>query len=838
MPPGSPFRTMKAAFGFIAASLAPQGNVFAAPSLSVDPAVFNDDSLATPPPRLDYDPDAWAGEEPPDASFVNRREVPPVATQFGAEPQTLVLSPIVNGETQEGVFAVERSATGMLSAAARDLRGARIKVPAGFNDTDLVPLSSLPGLLAGYDEPNQALALEVPDNLRDPFLLRVTEPRDRVDLSHLQTTRNLQLNYRLQGTTSLSGGARDSLDGDVVLVASGGFSQFVGTGSFGTGRGFVRGESFFRLEDTARVRTYRLGDVVTGAVGISNAIRLGGLQVQSNFQQRPDIFRGPLPQFAGTAALPSTLDLYVDSLKVFSSKVPRGPFLLQSLPQISGRTLTVVTTDTNGREIQISRPAYFAPGLLRKGLAEYSLEAGFPRLGGSSTLGRYLDFFASSGTLRYGVTDRLTLEGHLESGGGLVNGGIGLAAALGYLGALNASFSISNLNGRTGGRIAADYQIGLGGLSGFYSLTREFGDYDSLGDVTALRALGSRPGGLASSLERGRESVDRIGIFFQLPFDPTTIDLAYNRIDLSRTRTRTVSAGFSRRLTDRLSLNGNALMDLENDHNIAARVTFSLRLGRFANASISGDRSRGVSNYAVTLNGFNAGRQNRLGYTLRQQGDDEGNVFRSGRIEYRLPQALLTGAIDQTKGNARAQFGLEGAVLFADNRLFPANRIGESFALIKNAGPGADILQNGRRIARSDRRGNAFLPELEAFDETRISLDPTQLPTDFEAQNGTEFIIVAARRNGAVVDFGVRKITAGIVVIVDKDGKPFPPGTQVMRESMEPEIMGYDGEVFLRDLKDENLVTIDRGEAGTCTASFAYSQEEADQPKIGPVTCQ
>jgi len=834
----SPVRFINTALGLLAASLSSESSAVAAPRLAVDPTIFGDDSLATPPQQLDYDPGVWSQDEALSAGLANRAVPAADGPGNGMEPQTLALSPIVNGETLDGVFAVERSATGALSAIAGDLRGARIKVPASFVDTDLVPLSSLPGLLASYDEPNQALALEVPDNLRDPFLLTVTEPRDKADLSRLKTTRNVQLNYRLFGTTSLSGGGRDSLDGDIVLVASGGFKQFVGTGSFSTGRGFVRGESYFRLEDPARVRTYRLGDIVTGAVGISGAVRLGGLQVQSNFQQRPDIFRGPLPQFSGTAALPSALDLYVDSLKVFSSKVPRGPFLLQSLPQISGRTLKVITTDASGREIQISKPVYFAPGLLRKGLAEYSLEAGFPRIGGSSTLGRYLDLFASSGTIRYGLTDRLTLEGHFESGGGLVNGGVGMAAAFGYLGALNASFSVSDLAGRGGSRIAADYQIGLGGLNGFYSLVREFGEYTTLGDVTALRALRGRPRSSLSSFARGRESVDRAGIFFQLPFDPTTIDLAYNRINLSGTQTRTVSAGFSRRLTDRLSVNGNALMDLNDDHNIAARLTFSLRLGTFANASFSGDRARGVSNYAVTLSGFNAGRQNRLGYTLRQQGNDEGNAFRSGRIEYRLPQALLTGAIDQTKGNARAQFGLEGAVLLADNRLFPANRIGESFALIKNAGPGADILQNGRRIARSDGRGNAFLPELEAFDETRISLDPTQLPTDYEAQNGTEFNIVAARRNGAIVDFGVRKVFAAIVVIVDKDGRPFPPGTQVMREGMEPEIMGYDGEVFLRDLKEENLVTIDRGDAGICTASFAYSQREADQPKIGPVICQ
>lgn len=837
------FRLLYTAIGAMAGSAIPGGPAFATPRLPIDPAAFSDDNLAYPPPRLDYDPevfaracspgDAGCSEQPVRNGFAESATVPDAP---GAGPQILALSPSVNDERQSEIFAVERSEAGAFSVTAGDLRSARIKVPAEIGDSAYVPLASLPGVTAKYDEANQGLALDVPDPQRVPLELTVVKPRDKTDLSKLRTQPNIQLNYRLLASSAISGFGNDTLNGELLMVASSRFAQFVSGASFGTGIGIVRGETVARIEDPYRVRTYALGDVVTGAVGFSGAVRLGGLQVQSNFQQRPDIFRGPLPQFAATAALPSAVDLYIDSLKAYSTKVPRGPFVLQSLPQLSGRTLSVVTTDLTGHETRISRPYFYAPGLLRRGLAEYSFELGFPRLGGTSALGRYLDFLATSATVRYGFTDRLTVEGHGETGDGLINGGVGLSAALGYFGSLNASLSGSSFKGDQGAHATLDYQLGLGGISGFASFVREFGKYNTLGDVTAARALNVSPNG--SQLPRQKQAIDRAGIFFQLPFDPATIDLSYNRIDLGATRTRTASAGFTRRINGRLSVNGMMMVDLERSNAIAARINFNLRLGSFATATIGGNHSPGANNYAVTVNGFNAGRQNQIGYTLSQRGDDEGNASRSARLEYRLPQVLLSGAIDQSKGDVRGQVSAEGALLFADNRLFPANRIGESFALIKNAGPGAEILQNGRRIARSSRKGNALLPELEAFDETRIGLDPTKLPTDFEAQNGTEFDIVTSRRNGAIVDFGVRKIFAGIVVIVDRDGKPFPPGTQVLREGFEPDIMGYDGEVFLRDLKPTNLIKIDRGEAGLCTASFAYSEKEADQPRIGPVKCQ
>lgn len=753
-------------------------------------------------------------------------------------PELLALAPTLNGTPEDKILTIEREPGTGFVAQAEELRAMRIRIPEGAAKDGKVALSRLPGLVARYDEENQAISLDVPDPLLDPFPVPFQELIKQPDISGLSKLSNVQLNYRAEVSSTFDN-SPTILSGDAQLVATTGFLQFVSGGFFSTENGFKSTQTFLRYEDVKNVRVYALGDVATGAVGFSTSLRLAGFQVQSNFQERPDVFRTPFQRFTASAALPSTLDLFVDQSNVFTGKVPKGPFEVVTPPAVTGREIILVTKDVNGQERRVVAPFFVAPGLLGKGLIEYSAEVGVPRtgfgLGGKS----FQNFFVGSATARYGLTNRTTVEGHAEAGGGLVNGGIGFSQALGFLGSINGSASASRFRGKMGTRFTADYQVSLANANFFASALRESGKYFDLGDISALRASRSMSGSPPLLFPvTGRQSAIRGGFSFRPTFDPININLSYNRVTSSGSRVQALGLGFSRRITNKINLNGDSSFDLERKGQFAARLSLNIILGGRTNAIISGDTGNGTRNYSVTLNGFNSGRQNDFGYTFTQRGDDQGNASRNGAIQYRLPQALLTAAIDQSGKNYRARAGAEGALVLADGSLFAANRIGDSFVVVRNAGAGSPILQNGRRIARATAKGNAFLSQVEAFGNTRIGIDPKNLEADFEPKSDTEFEIRPARRNGAVVDFGVRKVFSGIVVFVGQDGKPFPAGTQVMREGLEADIMGYDGETFMRDLKPSNTITIGLGEGRTCSATFSYNETDADQPKIGPVKCQ
>ncbi len=272
--------------------------------------------------------------------------------------EMLALAPIVNGVPVDTIITVERLGDGSFRLRAGDLRALRVILDPAIGDDDRVALSSLPGVSARYVEATQSLALNIPDLLLTPTYIDARAGFRPIDVSKIVTTSGVLFNYRLFGTAQSGDGRDVRLTGDTEIVGMTPLGLFVTNGTFATsgGRSFVRGDSFFRHEDVARVMTVTVGDFATGALIFSRSVRLGGVQVQSDFQQRPDLFTGPLPQFAGSAALPSAIELYADNLKVFSTNVPPGPFVLRSLPQITGNELRIVTTDASGRQTEITTP--------------------------------------------------------------------------------------------------------------------------------------------------------------------------------------------------------------------------------------------------------------------------------------------------------------------------------------------------------------------------------------------------------------------------------------------------------------------------------------------------
>src|SRR5690606_10202782 len=77
----------------------------------------------------------------------------------------------------------------------------------------------------------------------------------------------------------------------------------------------VRLDSSATVSFPDRLLVATAGDSLTAATGWSRSTRFGGLQIGTDFGLQPYIVTTPLTQFFGEAALPSTVELYVDGLK-------------------------------------------------------------------------------------------------------------------------------------------------------------------------------------------------------------------------------------------------------------------------------------------------------------------------------------------------------------------------------------------------------------------------------------------------------------------------------------------------------------------------------------------
>jgi outer membrane usher protein len=199
---------------------------------------------------------------------------------------------------------------------------------------------------------------------------------------------------------------------------------------------------------------------------------------------------------------------------------------------------------------------------------------------------------------------------------------------------------------------------------------------------------------------------------------------------------------------------------------------------------------------------------------------------------------MFEGSVMENRGQMRGTAYMEGSVVGMGGGLFFAQRIDDSFAVIEGAGEHTPVLSNTRLATRTDRSGRALVPYLSSFQPNAVSIDPSEMPVDLKPAR-TEAVVIPGDRAGVIIDFGVARIAAAIVILVDSSGTPLPVGSTVLLEGMaEPAVVGFDGRTYLTDLGPHNSIRVLREDSGECSASFDFTPVAGEQIEIGPLACQ
>jgi outer membrane usher protein len=764
----------------------------------------------------------------------------------------MVLDASVNGAPSRLLVTVILAKDNSFKAKAGELRALRIKVDPALSDNTWVALGSIPGLEASYDEQHQTINLQVADISLMPYVLGMGGARRVTDLSLIRPTPGGVLNYDLFGVSATH--QRSYLSGNFEAIAMTPYGNVSTSALYNSQRGYglhddrhtLRLDSTWRYIDPRTVRSYALGDFISGALDWSSSIRMAGFQVQSAFRQRADLVSWTMPQFSGSAALPSTLDLYVNNMKVFTGQVPTGPFELQSLPFISGGEVKIVTTDVNGRQVEITRPYYAAPGLLKTGLSEYSLDIGAPRRNYGMTSSNYDGIVAGAGSYRYGLSDTTTVEANLQgTSDGLKLAGLGLVQALGGYGALTLAGGTSHYRSESGNYFKIQTDIQIKGLRAYLGTERTSSGYYDLARVSLRRDALRRedlnlnhPYEPWMDLTARASAINRAGLNFQPWFDhATTTSLNYIRIQSASDTFRMINLSLARRLSQNVSAYLTAFQDPSDRANYGVYATLNFTLGGSTRGILSADRSGGNNSLGQQLSGNTGTGQGTADWILSNRAYSEGDAWRSAEVGYRASFADLRAQIDDVGRLTRTTAQISGALVVAGGDVFASNHIGEAFAIVRNAGPNSEIRQSGARVAQANGRGNALLPQLQPYSETTISIDPTNLPIGWEPE-ATQRVVAASWRQGSIADFGVKPSHGAVVILHDVQTHPIPIGRTVRLDgSREMSIVGNDGEVYLKGLSNANRVTVDLESEGSCAATFSYI-DDGTLPSIGPLTCR
>ncbi len=755
-------------------------------------------------------------------------DLPPPPTEMAAVADaTLYLDVWVNQVPRVELVPVQQR-NGRLYLESDVLRSAGIDLPG--NPQGEVELDAVQSLHVDYDSQNQRLMLQVP-----PAWLPDQQVGDRnlYPPSDARSSFGALFNYDLY--------LNDIDEGGTYLAAWNELRLFDSWGSFATTgqwrqsfqrmpgddsrQGFLRYDTLWRYTDEQRLLTYDAGDLVTGALPWTGSVRVGGVQVSRDFGARPDLVTYPLPAFAGEAAVPTSLDLFINGYKSSTTELQPGPYTLTNVPFINGAgEAVVVTTDALGRQVSTTLPFYVTSTLLQKGLSDFSVAAGSLRRDYGVRDFSYGPGVASA-SLRHGVSDSFTLESHVETAESLLLGGLGGNMRLGNFGVLNAALAQSQFEGEKGHQVAFGYQFNSQRLGFNYQRLQRHGGYADLSRVdTPDMQLSQRSEQVTASL-----NLNRYGSLGAGYFDVRAGD---------GTRTRLLNLSWSKPLWGNSSLYLSANREI-GDSQWAVQAQLVIPFDLHGTLALSTERSQQGEdlqrvNYsrAVPLGGG-------VGYNLGYATGGDRDAYRQADVTWRLQSVQLQVGAYGSSGAMTRWADATGSLVWMDAGLFAANRIDDAFVVVSTGGY-ADIpvRYENQEVGRTDRNGHLLVPYGSGYYRGKYEIDPMNLPPDILAAE-VEQRVAVRRGSGYLLEFQLKRVMAASIELVDVGQQALKLGSRVThQQSGGQAVVGWDGLVYLENLSPHNRLRVDLEGGGQCQVEFDLPEGEGSIPLIGPLVCR
>ena len=734
-----------------------------------------------------------------------------------------VLVVTLNRQPQREPIVALRDARGAVFVGATDFAQWRLRIP---DSTALVhlgeryyPIAALPGLVASVRESEQALVIEAPAALFPATPIDVGAapvPLPRRSASGGFLNYNL-LASRESGTTSTAASFELGLFGAWGVLTS--------TGTVGDGQTvphWTRLESTWTYAMPSRIEAVRAGDAISRAGAWGHALRFGGVQLATDFATQPNLVLSPGEVVAGQATVPSTVDVFVNNALVAQQPVRPGPFSITNIPPVTGAgNVTLVIRDELGRDQVITRPFYASQALLRPGLDDFSIEAGWQRRNFGIASDDYGPWFASA-TFRRGLTSQATGEVRAEAEAGLANVGASGDVLVGELGVVNASLAAGHNRVGSGARGAVGFERQSFGLSfavhGAWASPR----FRQLGDFE-------------STLTVDREVIATAGYGFGR-FG--TASIAYvDRHYREQPAAAIASMGYSLGL-DRWGYVAASLTRVRGDGgSTAMNLLWTVPFGTATSATLGLDRVRGAG---TNRDEISLSVQRNLpageGVGWRLRASDNGP--RQAQIDLQGRYASLSAEVAEVQGRTGERVSLTGGVGAIAGSFFLSRTIDDSFGLVRVRGyPDVRVYAENQEIGRTDAGGSLVVPRLLSYQRNALRIEQADLPFDAEFDALMQEAVPYAR-NGVVIDFAVRPARGALVTFVQESGAPVPPRARVRLDGSERSFaVANDGVAYLAGLAAHNRVVLSWRDC-TCRIEFDLPATGDPQPRLGPFVCR
>lgn len=735
----------------------------------------------------------------------------------------LLLEPSVNGAQHEVVTARFLGPAGPLYVNAVDLKQWGVTA-------DNLTLRSFSGARwlcledtgARYEIDLAALTLSVDfplDKLKGTQQSLIED--DRLPVTY---SRGGFFNYDLRG---------DRVAGAVSRGLSWDFGAFGSPGLFTSsffsgdaGRGTTRLDTTFRHDNPVKITSALAGDYITRPGNYGPSVRMGGLQYARNFANDPQLVTFPSVEVGGVAVVPSTVDIFVNNARTFSTQVNPGPFSVSNLPvPVGAGNVRLVVRDVFGRETTTVVPFVRYDTLLRAGLSDFSFDAGWLRRSYATVSNDY-GAFATTGMYRYGVNNGLTLEGRAEgmSDRGSLGGAVLFTVPVLGLATVAASASRAETQG-----------AGYLGKIGFQRRERDYSFAAGAEQRSAnYTDIAFEPGQVRTLALRQFSASTRVGANQWLNA------LALRQTDTSG-RFDTDSIGWSVALPRSITLSANlSRFSGSSPGSTVVSLSVAMPLGDREYAVAAYEKKNNSSTADATLQvSRNLLETNSFGYRLLA-GEQSGKKRLEAGAAWQTGVGTFGVEAAESFGQQAFRAGARGGLVVAGGEWELSRYIDSSFAIVKTADfPDVRIFANNQEVGRTNSSGIAVVPRLTGFLTNRLAFEPEDIPLEGVFRENVQSVKIATGM-GVLVDLGVKRQLSATVALFGANGRPVPAGATVRLEGGSEEFpVAGGGRVFISGLErgKANPLVVQIGEA-QCRVSIELPGGFASGTSLGPFTCK
>lgn len=560
-----------------------------------------------------------------------------------------------------------------------------------------------------------------------------------------------------------------------------------------------------------------LGDTTTVSNPFFNSLRLSGVSWGTNYLERPGFVYWNTPQLQGTARLPSTVELYMNGVKIYNQKVSPGDYVLQTGSQVNYTgNAQIVVEDVLGNRSVKTLPVLINNKLLRKGLSEYNISLGKLRYNYYTSSNDYRDFLANL-YYRRGVGEATSLGANISYTEDLQNTGITWTQGLPFFIVLDTLALNSHSN---------DGSLFLYGLSLSKEFSRMSMGVSSKYAEENFRYVGDDP--LQDNAVPKFENFAYV-TFSEVPFFQN-INMSYAEQKYYKNSStpfnddKIFNIGFSRLIGNNTSFGLSYFQrfgEIEENGGILS-VTYNFDTRNKVYLNYATDDNNASLQYV-----HDSGRQVGLDYAIGANRREDENIASLNAVA-KTRAGDLSIQHYQYEHESDSTIGYSGAIAFLDGRVNFTKSINNAFALVKVGNySDIDVLSALNHVEKTNKKGYAFVHDIVPYIKYDIGFDENQLPIE-EKYDASSKPLTALGQRGYVVDFPIQHTFMLTLQPQDTNGINFKPGSELHLANGDVYPITSEGSVTLYGVTSgAHEMKILYGDNATCSFDLNITEGEA-----------